>query len=109
MKDCIFCKIAKHEIPKEFIFEDKDIMVFPDINPLKPIHILVVPKKHLKDFLELDDSNLFFKIKNSLDKVIKDQKLVNRGFRVSTNGGGAQAIDHLHFHVTGPIDRSMEV
>ena len=105
MKDCVFCKIAKHEMPKEFEYEDKDVMVFPDINPLKPIHILVVPKKHIKDFLEFDDKDLLVKIKKTADKVIKDQKLTNKGFRISTNGGGAQLIDHLHFHITGPIDR----
>jgi histidine triad (HIT) family protein len=105
MKDCVFCKIRDREIPKEFEYEDEDVMVFPDINPLKPIHILVVPKKHIKDFIELDDKELFFKIKKILDKVVKDQNLGNRGFRISTNGGGAQLIDHLHFHVTGPISR----
>lgn len=109
MKDCIFCKIRDREIPKEFEYEDRDVMVFPDINPMKPIHILVVPKKHMKDFLAFDDMKLLGKVKKIIDKVIKDQKLTNKGFRVSTNGGGAQLIDHMHFHITGPIDRSMEV
>jgi histidine triad (HIT) family protein len=109
MKDCVFCKIAKHEMPKEFDYEDDDVMVFPDINPLKPVHILVVPKKHMTDFLALEDMELFAKTKKVIDQVIKDQKLTDKGFRVSTNGGGAQLIDHLHFHVTGPIDRSAEI
>lgn len=109
MKNCIFCKIAKHEVPKEFDYEDDDVMVFPDINPLKPVHVLVVPKKHMKDFLEFDDIKLLAKVKKVIDQVVKDQKLTNKGFRISTNGGGAQLIDHLHFHVTGPIDRSMGV
>ena len=109
MKDCVFCKIAKHEMPKEFDYEDDDVMVFPDINPLKPVHILVVPKKHMTDFLALEDMELFAKTKKVIDQVIKDQKLTDKGFRVSTNGGGAQLIDHLNFHVTGPIDRSAEI
>ena len=109
MKDCVFCKIAKHEMPKEFDYEDDDVMVFPDINPLKPVHILVVPKKHMTDFLALEDMELFAKTKKVIDQVIKDQKLTDKGFRVSTNGGGAQLIDHLHFHVNGPIDRSAEI
>jgi histidine triad (HIT) family protein len=108
MKDCIFCKIRDRQIPKEFDFEDEDIMVFPDINPLKPIHMLIVPKKHIVEFVDLDDKELFFKIKKIIDKVIKDKNLTKRGYRVSANGGGAQAIDHLHFHVTGPIS-DMEV
>lgn len=103
MKDCIFCKIRDHEIPKEFDYEDDDVMVFPDINPLKPIHILVVPKKHMNDYLELDDSDLILKINKILNKTVRDQGLEDKGFRISTNGGGAQAIDHLHFHVLGPI------
>jgi len=109
MTNCIFCKIRDREIPKEFEYEDDDVMVFPDINPMKPIHILVVPKKHIVEFIELDDPKLFFNIKKIIDKVIKDQKLTNRGYRISINGGGAQAIDHLHFHITGPIDKTMEV
>ena len=106
---CIFCKIRDREIPKDFLYEDKDVMVFPDINPLKPVHILVVPKIHMKDFLEFSDKNLFLKVKTAIDKVIKSQKLNNKGYRVSVNGGGAQIVDHLHFHITGPIERSMEV
>ena len=105
MKDCIFCKIAKHEIPKEFTYEDDDIMVFPDINPLKPVHVLVVPKEHIEDFANLNDRNLFFKIKKTLDKVVKLEKLSDKGYRISVNGGGAQLINHLHFHVIGPIDK----
>lgn len=109
MKDCVFCKIRDGIIPKEFEYKDRDVMVFPDINPMKPIHILVVPKKHIKEFIEIDDQKLFFKIKTVIDKIINDQKLTKRGYRISVNGGGAQAIDHLHFHITGPIDKAMEV
>lgn len=108
MKD-VFCKIRDGEIAKEFTYQDKDVMVFPDINPLKPVHILIVPKKHIKDFLDLKDSKLLFKIKTIIDKVIKDQNLTNNGFRVSTNGGGAQLVDHLHFHVVGPIERDRDL
>ncbi|MCL5113792.1 MAG: HIT domain-containing protein [Patescibacteria group bacterium] len=107
--NCVFCKIRDREISKDFLYEDKDVMVFPDINPLKPVHILVVPKIHMKDFLEFSDKNLFLKVKTAIDKVIKSQKLNNKGYRVSVNGGGAQIVDHLHFHITGPIERSMEV
>ncbi len=103
MSVCIFCKIRDHEIPKEFDYEDEDVMVFPDIRPLKPVHMLVIPKKHLKDFLELEESDLVIKIQKILQKVVKDQGLEKKGFRISTNGGGAQVIDHLHFHILGPM------
>lgn len=109
MNNCVFCKIRDREIPKKFDYEDSDVMVFPDLNPNKPVHILVVPKKHIEDFADLDSSDLLFKVKKTLDKVVKDQNLSKKGYRVSVNGGGAQLINHLHFHVTGPIGRDMEV
>ena len=102
MKDCIFCKIAKHEVPKEFIYEDRDVMVFPDINPKRAIHILIVPKKHLVDFMELTDSKLMVKIFNKYQDIVKEQGLEDKGFKLFLNGGGAQIIDHLHIHLTGP-------
>src|SRR5574337_1135625 len=101
--DCIFCKIRDREIPKEFTYEDKDLMVFPDIHPIKPIHLLVVPKEHIEDFLELNDAKLLSGIKNMIDKMVKDNKLDKKGYRISVNGGGAQVINHLHFHVMGPV------
>lgn len=104
MKNCIFCKIRDREIPKVFIYEDEDVMVFPDINPVRPIHLLVVAKKHLRDFLELED-DLMAKLAKITQKMIKEQKLENRGYRVTINGGGAQLIDHLHFHLSGPIEK----
>ena len=101
--ECIFCKIRDREIPKEFTYEDKDLMVFPDIHPIKPIHLLVVPKEHIEDFLELNDVRLLSGIKNMIDKMVKDNKLDKKGYRISVNGGGAQVINHLHFHVLGPV------
>jgi histidine triad (HIT) family protein len=105
MSKCIFCKIAKHEIQKEFIYEDKDIMVFPDINPAKEIHILLVPKKHLVDFMELKDKKLMVIIFSKFQEIVKDQGLEDKGFKLFLNGGGAQIIDHLHIHLTGPWKR----
>ena len=103
--DCTFCKIRDRVIPKEFTYEDEEIMVFPDIHPLKPIHLLVVPKNHTEDYLEFNDQELMTKVKNIIDKMIKEQKLDNKGYRVSINGGGAQLIRHVHFHVMGPVSR----
>ncbi len=102
MKNCIFCKIAKHEVPKDFKYEDKDIMVFPDLNPAREVHFLILPKKHLVDFLELKDTKLMAKIFNKIQEIAKEQGLDKRGFKLFLNGGGAQIIDHLHIHLTGP-------
>jgi histidine triad (HIT) family protein len=107
--DCIFCKIRDRIIPKEFTYEDEDLMVFPDIHPYKPVHLLVVPKKHIKDFLDLQEDNLFGKIGKIMRKMIKKQNLGNKGYRVLINGGGAQFVDHLHVHLLGPIGKTAEM
>ena len=105
--DCIFCKIRDRVIAKEFTYEDEEIMVFPDIHPIKPIHLLVVPKKHVEDYLEFNNADLNAKAKNIIDKMIKEQKLDDgRGYRVSVNGGGAQLVKHMHFHIMGPISQT---
>lgn len=103
MNDCIFCKIAKHEVPKKFTYEDEDVMVFPDINPLKPVHLMILPKKHVKDFLDLGDKELLNKIYEVIKKLIGEQGLTNKGYRLGVNGGGSQLIDHLHIHLMGPM------
>ncbi len=104
MENCVFCKIVRKEIPKEFDFEDENIIAFADINPLKPVHILLVPKKHFEDLYNLDDSKVLTSMLLGVKKIVDDKKLVSRGFRVATNGGGAQIIDHLHFHLIGPVE-----
>jgi histidine triad (HIT) family protein len=105
--DCIFCKIRDREIPKEFTYEDDDIMVFPDIHPVRPVHMLIVPKKHVEDFLDFNDESLMSKAKTVIDKIIRDTGLDKKGYRVGVNGGGAQLINHVHFHVSGPMDKGM--
>ncbi|MDE2025690.1 MAG: HIT domain-containing protein [Patescibacteria group bacterium] len=102
MIDCIFCKIANKEIPKEFTYEDDEIMVFPDIRPIKPVHLLIIPKKHISDFTALDDDALLGRIRHVIQKLVKDHEVENSGYRIVVNAGGAQAIDHLHFHLTAP-------
>lgn len=109
MSTCIFCKIAKGEIPKEFGYEDKDVMVFDDINPLAPIHILIVPKKHIKDFNDLEDSKLWNKLRSVAQMMVEKKGIKNKGYRIVVNGGGAQIIDHLHIHITGPLGKSAKM
>lgn len=102
--DCVFCKIRDRQIPKEFTFEDEDVMVFPDIHPIKPIHLLIVLKKHVKDFLDLEPKDLE-KISTTIKQIIKERKLENKGYRLAINGGGAQIIDHLHVHLMSPFGK----
>ncbi len=106
MSDCIFCKIAKHQISKEFTYESEKVMVFPDIYPLRPVHLLVMPKKHVKDFIDFtNDSELWSELKTVIQKLIKQTGLDKKGYRLGINGGGAQLIDHLHIHILGPVKR----
>lgn len=116
MNECVFCKIRDRIIPKEFTYEDEDIMVFPDIHPLKPVHLLIVPKKHIEDLLMINDPHfacasrgeerLMMKLTKIIQKMINEFKLKDKGYRVVINGGGAQIIDHLHFHLLGPLGKA---
>jgi len=104
--ECVFCKIRDRIIPKEFTYEDDDIMVFPDIHPLKPVHLLIVSKKHIEDFLMMNDEGLMMKLTKITQEMVKQFGLENKGYRVGVNGGGAQIINHLHFHLLGPMGKA---
>lgn len=101
--DCIFCKIVKGEIPSTKVYEDDEVLAFEDINPIAPIHTLVIPKEHINNLLELNDPKLLERIHNVIKKVAKEKGIDEKGFRVVTNIGedGGQAVKHLHFHVMG--------
>ena len=100
MKDCIFCRIINEEIPTKFVHKDSDIFVFHDINPKAPTHLLIVPREHIKTFLDLEDKHswLLTKMIKVVQRLVKDKKL-ERSFRVLINGGTHQIVDHLHFHL----------
>lgn len=108
--DCIFCKIASHEIPADLIYEDKDIVAFKDANPQAPIHLLIVPKKHIKSILDIsdEDEKLVSKIVRVAQKLAEDLDLTSKGFRLVVNTGddGGQSVAHLHVHLLG--GRSMK-
>ena len=106
MENCIFCKIASKEIPKEFTYEDAAVMVFPDIHPIRLVHLLIVPKKHVVDLVNVDDSVLFQKLFTVVQKMIQQQGLTDKGYRVTINGGGAQLVPHLHIHLIGPMTKT---
>lgn len=109
MENCIFCKIRDRIIPKDFTYEDDSVMVFPDINPLKPIHMLIVPKKHLEDLLSINDEELMMKLTKISQEMIKKFKLEDKGYRLVVNGGGAQIINHLHLHLLGPLGKAVKI
>lgn len=109
MTDCIFCKIVNKEIPTKFAYEDEEIVVFSDIHPVRPVHLLIVSKKHIEDFLDIDDITLLNKIHKVVQKMVKENNLENRGYRLMVNGAGAQAIPHFHLHLTGPMGKSAKM
>lgn len=106
MDNCIFCKIVKKEIPKEFVYEDEEIVAFADIHPIKPVHLLVIPKQHVSELATVKNPELLEKLFVVVQKLIEKEKLVGKGYRVTINGGGAQVIDHLHIHLIGPITKT---
>lgn len=103
MDDCIFCKIIKGEIPSEKVYEDEEILVFKDINPATPIHVLVIPKKHISTLMEIgqEDSELMAKIMQAIQKVAKQLGVDKSGFRLIANCGpdSGQEVMHIHFHL----------
>ncbi len=103
MEECIFCKIVNGEIPSNKVYEDENVLAFKDLNPQMPVHILVIPKKHIESIIDLkeDDEILVGKIFTSINKIAHDIGIANRGFRVISNCGqdAGQTVKHLHFHI----------
>ena len=102
--DCIFCKIVAKEVPSEIIHEDEKVLVFKDLEPKAPVHVLVIPKTHISSVMEINEENS--EIISHIFKVIKklSSKLdLQNGFRVINNCGkyGGQTVNHIHFHVLG--------
>lgn len=101
--DCIFCKIANKEIKSEIIYEDDLIIVFKDLNPKAPTHLLVIPKKHINSMNEIDNSNsnVIGHIFTIIPKLAKEFGFFSKGYRVISNCGqdGGQTVGHIHFHV----------
>ena len=103
MEDCLFCKIIKGEIPSTKVYEDDEILAFNDINPAAPIHILVIPKKHIISLahMEKEDEVIVGKIYGVINKIADEKGFKESGYRVIVNCGkdAGQEVMHLHFHV----------
>lgn len=103
MEDCTFCKIIKGEIPSEKVYEDEEVIAFKDIQPAAPIHILVIPKKHIETLLDVkeEDSHLIAHIYQVINRIAKDMEIDKEGFRVIANCGrdSGQEVMHIHFHL----------
>jgi histidine triad (HIT) family protein len=103
VKDCIFCQIAQKKSPARYVYEDKEIIVFHNARPMAPVHLLIIPKKHLKgiQFAEKKDIQILGKMLLVARKVAEKEKL--RGYKLYFNCGklGGQVISHLHLHLVG--------
>ena len=105
MSDCIFCKIINKEIPSTVVYEDEEILAFRDINPVTPIHVLVIPKKHISNLNEVEpkDEAVIGRIYTVIKEIAKKEGIAEKGYRVIVNCGedGGQEVQHLHFHILG--------
>ena len=101
--DCIFCKIIKGDIPSSKVYEDEEILAFNDINPAAPIHVLVIPKKHIQSLadMQVGDEKIISKIYKVMNEIAEKQGFKEKGYRVIVNCGkdGGQEVGHLHFHL----------
>ncbi len=111
MSDCIFCKIAGKEIPSTIVYEDKQVVAFKDLEPQAPVHVLVIPKKHVESVAALKEEDKALAshiLVDVIPKLAKELGVDEKGFRVVANTGeeGGQTVKHLHFHLLG--GRSMQ-
>ncbi len=102
---CLFCKIAHGETPTEILFENEVLAVFSDINPAAPVHLLIVPKKHIRSINDLDDSDraILAEMLMTAKDMARQNEVAASGYRIFFNveKGGGQVIFHLHMHLIG--------
>ncbi|HSP00259.1 MAG TPA: histidine triad nucleotide-binding protein [Thioalkalivibrio sp.] len=105
MTTCIFCKIAAGDIPSEFVYEDDQVLAFRDLNPQAPLHVLVIPRKHIDTLNDLtpDVEQLVGRMYLAARQVARDAGLDERGYRtvMNCNSEGGQSVYHIHLHVLG--------
>lgn len=105
MDNCLFCKIIKGEIPCSKVYEDDKVLAFKDISPEAPVHILVIPKEHIKSANEINEKNsqVVAHIFTVINKIAEEQGIKENGYRIVNNCGehGGQTVEHIHFHVLG--------
>ncbi|MBI5069985.1 MAG: histidine triad nucleotide-binding protein [Deltaproteobacteria bacterium] len=105
MADCLFCKIAAKQIPAKVAYEDDEVIAFDDINPAAPVHVLVVPKKHIATLNDAQpgDAQVLGKLMTAAAQVAADRGIAGSGWRVTVNVGkdAHQLVFHVHLHLMG--------
>ena len=111
--DCIFCQIASGKIPSDILFQDEEVIAFRDINPQAPVHILVIPKRHIPSLAHLTeaDSALVGRMVAVANKLAKNEGVDKKGYRLAISCGqeGGQVVPHLHLHLLGGRQLSGEL
>lgn len=99
--DCIFCKLANGEIPTPLLYEDEHVVAFHDAGPQAPLHVLFVPKKHVRRLSELEDEQVLLALYRAVKHFCTQNGLEQDGYRLVVNTGeqGGQTVDHLHLHL----------
>lgn len=104
MTDCIFCKIVAKEIPASIVYEDEDVVVINDIHPATPVHVLIIPKKHINNLADSNDEDLELlgKIQRTATK-LAEKLNIKEAFKLHTVSGekAGQTVFHLHYHLQG--------
>ncbi len=105
MDKCLFCRIRDGEIPCDKVYEDEKVLAFKDINPVAPVHILIIPKKHIDNVNDLNEQNagVLADIHLAASRIAREQGLTDKGYRLITNcgSGAGQTVMHLHYHLLG--------
>ncbi len=105
MNQCIFCRIVERTLPARIVFEDDEILAFEDVRPQAPVHILIVPRKHLASLKDAtaDDAPLLGRMHMVAVQLARDRGLETRGYRtvINTGSGAGQTVFHLHIHLLG--------
>lgn len=105
MADCIFCKIVSKEIPAEIIFETDNVLAFKDVSPLAPVHMVIIPKKHIASVNEftIEDKDLIAELILTAQEIAKDLNISEKGYKLlfRTGSDGGQEVPHIHLHLIG--------
>ncbi|HLA50599.1 MAG TPA: histidine triad nucleotide-binding protein [Thermodesulfovibrionia bacterium] len=101
--NCLFCRIIDKKIPSKIVYEDEHVFAFEDINPQAPVHILIIPKKHISTTLDIthEDNELIGHLFQAANKIAKDRGVAERGFRlvINCNPESGQTVYHIHIHL----------
>ena len=105
MSECLFCKILNKEIPSDITYQDDEITIFKDINPATPVHLLIIPNKHISSVQEMEEGDdlILSKLFSGAKKAAEDAGISETGYRLIINNGpdGRQEIFHIHMHLLG--------